>query len=140
VQAGLNGVGLKAHGGGHGGHELVEGALGGCGEPAIPESAGLGHEQGLKFSVVEAGDFGAPVFLQLPTAGWTTVGNERNTRCTEGFHVAMRGALGDFEALCYFPGGETAVGLKEHKRGEEAVGFHGFVCSPFATTRVISLI
>lgn len=82
VKSGLNGVGLKAHGGWHGGHELVEGALGGGGEFAVAESAGLGHEEGLEFGVVEAGDFGAPASLQLPAAGCAAMGDEGNARCT----------------------------------------------------------
>jgi hypothetical protein len=53
----------------------------------------------------------------------------------------MSGALGDFEALGDLACGEAAVSLKEHERGEEAIGFH-VVLSPllfrvFSETKVI---
>lgn len=124
VEAGADGVCLGAHGGGEGGHQLVEGALGGGGEFAVSESAGLHHEEALKLGVVEAGNFGAPALLQLPAALCAAMCDERDACDAESFHVAMRGALGDFEALGYLARGEASVGLEQHERGEEAVGFH----------------
>jgi hypothetical protein len=130
VETRTEGVCLGADGGGKGGHQLVEGALGGGGEFAVSESAGLDHEQALKLGIVEAGYFGAPTLLQLPSALCAAMCEERDACEAESFHVAMRGALGDFQALGYLPGGEASVGLEEHEGGEEAVGFHfgfGFV-------------
>lgn len=45
----------------------------------------------------------------------------------------MGGALRDLEALGYLAGGETAVSLKQHEGGEEAVGLHWIGCPRFPT-------
>jgi hypothetical protein len=78
----------------------------------------------LKLGVVEAGDFGAPTLLQLPATLCAAMRDERDACDAKSFHVAMRGALGDFEALGYLTRGEASVGLEQHEHGEEAVGFH----------------
>jgi hypothetical protein len=124
VEARADRVCVGAHGDGEGGHQLVVGALGSGGEFAVSESAGLDHEQALKLGVIEAGDLGAPALLQLPSALCAAMRDERNACDAESFHVAMRGALGDFEAFGYLSGGEASVGLEQHECGEEAVGFH----------------
>ncbi len=124
VQARADGVCVKAHGRWHGGHQLVEGTLGGGSEFVVSEAAGLRHEEALQFGVVEARDLGAPTFLQLPAADCSAMSQERNARDAEGFHVAMGGALRDFEPLCDLSCGEATVSLEQHECGEEAVGFH----------------
>jgi hypothetical protein len=78
----------------------------------------------LKFSVIEPGDFGAPAFLQLPSALCAAMRDERDAGDAESFHIAMCGALRNFEALGYLARGEAAVGLEQHEGGEESVGFH----------------
>jgi len=46
----------------------------------------------------------------------------------------MDGALGDLEAVGELAAGDAAFGLKEEKRGEESVGLHGRVETPFLRT------
>ena len=76
------------------------------------------HEQRLKFGLTEPGQIRAEAFHETPAASHPALRDHRHSSGAEGFHVAVDGALGDFEARRELAAGDAAVKLKLQKDRE----------------------
>ena len=138
VKALADGGGLFAQADGEGRHELAEGSFGGGAHGWVGEGARLGHEEGAELGLVEPGNVGTPVALELPAALGSSERRDGDVGGAEGLHIAMDGALGDLQAVRELAAGDAALGLEKQQRGEEAVGLHGSVIFPFLRTFLFS--
>lgn len=119
-------LGVLLEGAGQGGEEFAVDGLGGVLQAEVGEQlGGLGEEEGEGFLGGEAGQVGLVVAQQAPAAARAAFGDDGDAGGAQGVHVAVDGALGDFETFGEFGGGEAGVGLEQKQDGEQTIGSHG---------------
>lgn len=124
IKALADGFSTGAHGAGERREQLFKSAFGGGGETGVAEGARLRHKQGVQLGHVHARYPGSPALLELPTALCSTQRRNGNAGRAERFHIAVDGALGNFQPFGKFAPSELFVSLEQQERGEETVRFH----------------